>query len=98
MKTNRNSSELKSRSEQLSTTKTGLVRIDHARRRMNRRLDTETLLAVLRGTGPRFFELAEVVGKWVWIQFDQKQSNSITSRLADSIGTTRVRHGSTPAE
>ena len=82
MKTNRNSSELKSRSEQLSTWKTGLQKIDFARRRVNRHLDTATLLTVLRAT-PRFFELAEVVGKWVWIRFSQKQPNSVTSRLAE---------------
>jgi hypothetical protein len=83
MKTNTNSSEFKSRSEQLSTGKAGLAQINFARRRVNRSLDTETLLAVLRGSAPRFFELAEVVGSWVWIQFAEKQSRDVTSRLAE---------------
>jgi len=90
MKTNTDTkSGLKSRSEQpardsseLGTAKTGLARINFARRQVNRSLDTQTLLAVLRGTAPHFFELAEVVGKWVWIQFAEKQPREITSRLA----------------
>ena len=83
MKTNTNTkSGLKSRTEQLNTVKTGLARINFTRRRVNRSLDTETLLAVLRGSTPRFFELAEVVGQWVWIQFADKQPREITSQLA----------------
>jgi hypothetical protein len=81
--TNKKQSGLKSRSEQLSTAKTSLARINFARRRVNRSLDTETLLAVLRGSAPRFFELAEVVGRWVWIQFAEKQPREVTSRLAE---------------
>jgi len=85
MKTNTHNSEsgLKSRSEQLSTAKTGLARINFARRRANRSLDTETLLAVLRGSTPRFFELAEVVGKWVWIQFAEQPAVEIRQQLAE---------------
>jgi hypothetical protein len=83
-KTQNRSTGLKSRSEQLNTARTGLLRINFARRRMNRSLDSETLLAVLRGSAPRFFELAEVVGKWVWIQFVEKQPREVTSRLAET--------------
>lgn len=82
-KTQNSVSGLKSRAEHLSTGKTGLARINFARRRVNRSLDTQTLLAVLRGSSPRFFELAEVVGRWVWIQFAEKQPREITSRLAE---------------
>ncbi len=85
MKTNTNqiqNSGLPNRPEQLSTSKTGLARINFARRRVNRSLDTETLLAVLRGTAPRFFALAEVVGSWVWIQFEDKQPQAVTRQLA----------------
>ena len=83
MKTNTNTSELKSRSEQLSTGKTGLARINFARRRVNRSLDTLRLLNLLRSRAPEFFGLAEVVGKWVWIQFAEKQPREVTSRLAE---------------
>ena len=85
MKTNTQTknSGLKSRSEHLSTKKTGLARINFARRRVNRSLDTETLLAVLRGSAPRFFELAEVVGRWVWIQFHQQPAVTARQQLAE---------------
>ena len=83
MKTNTNSSELKSRSEQLSTRKTGLARINFARRRVNRSLDTLRLLNLLRTRAPQFFGIAEVVGKWVWIQFTERQPASITSQLSE---------------
>jgi hypothetical protein len=83
MKTNTNNSELKSRSEQLSTPKQGLARINFRRRYVNRTLDTETLLSVLHGSAPQFFELAEVVGKWVWIQFSEQPGVEIRQRLAE---------------
>jgi hypothetical protein len=83
MKTNTINSALKSRSEQLNTAKTDLGRINFTRRRVNRCLDTETLLAVLRGRAPRFFELAEVIGRWVWIQFADKQPVEVTRALAE---------------
>ena len=41
------------------------------------------MLALLRTEAPRFFELAEVVGKWVWIQFERKQPSEVTSVLAE---------------
>jgi hypothetical protein len=57
--------------------------IDFDLRRANRALETEKLLALLRSDAPRFFEIAEVVGKWVWIQFSDKQPPTITSVLAE---------------
>jgi hypothetical protein len=77
---------LKSRSEQLSTEKTvenPLVPIDFERRRANRRLSTHRLIALLRCEAPRLFEVAEVVGKWVWVQFTEKQPREVTSLLAE---------------
>ena len=77
---------LKSRSEQLSTEKTAenpLMPIDFERRRANRRLSTERVLVLLRFEAPRFFELAEVVGKWVWIRFTEKQPREVTAVLAE---------------
>jgi hypothetical protein len=83
MKTNTINSKLKSRPEQLNTANTCLRRINFARRRVNRSLDTESLLAMLCNRAPRFFELAEVVGKWVWIQFADKQPVEVTHTLAE---------------
>lgn len=83
MKPNSNTSELQSRSEQSSTPKTGLSRINFARRRVNRSLDALRLLNLLRSRAPQFFGMAEVVGRWVWVQFAQKQPQEVTSQLAE---------------
>jgi len=73
---------LGSRSALLNTDKPRLARINFTRHRVNRSLDTETLLAMMRGTAPRFFELAEVVGRWVWIQFAEQPAVEIRQQLA----------------
>ena len=59
-----------------------LPRIDFARRQANRELTTDQLLSLLRTEAPRFYELAEVVGKWVWIQFAEKHLREVTASLA----------------
>ena len=59
------------------------AKIDFTRRNTNRTLNTEKLLALLRSEAPRFFEIAEVVGKWVWIQFDRKQPVTVTAVLSE---------------
>lgn len=74
-------SELKSRPEQLNTKP--LPKIDLELRRANRELNTEKLLSVLRADAPSFFALAEVVGKWVWIQFTEKQPSNVTMILSE---------------
>ena len=70
--------------DQQSSIKTDArAKINIARRQANRALNTERLLALLRRETPSFFELAEVVGKWVWIQFEGKQPVTITSALSE---------------
>jgi hypothetical protein len=85
MKTNNKIQNQKSgalnRPEQLGTE--SRPQINLALRRMNRKLETDKLLVLLRNQTPKFFELAEVVGKWVWIQFDGKQPSEITRVLAE---------------
>jgi hypothetical protein len=83
-KTNNNNRKrgLLNRPEQLNTNS---VRIDYAKRRANRALETEDLLDLLRVEAPKFFGLAEVVGKWVWVQFEQKQPNQVT-RVLSQLG------------
>jgi hypothetical protein len=82
MKTNnKNQIKAQSRPEQLSTE--NRPKINMELRRTNRALATEKLLALLRNQSPRFFEMAEVVGKWVWIQFTEKQPAEVTSVLAE---------------
>jgi hypothetical protein len=84
MKSTENKNEkdgLLTRSEQLGFE--SRPEIDFDLRRANRTLDTERLLLLLRTEAPRFFEIAEVVGKWVWIQFSDKQPATITGVLAE---------------
>lgn len=59
------------------------TRIDHAKREANRQLSTRELLAVLRDSAPEFYQLAEVVGRWVWIHFEQRQPRTVTAQLAE---------------
>ncbi|HEV2691831.1 MAG TPA: hypothetical protein VG347_02945 [Verrucomicrobiae bacterium] len=59
------------------------AKINTARRYANRALSTETLLDLLRRETPNFFQMAEVVGKWVWIQFENKQPVTVTSVLSE---------------
>jgi hypothetical protein len=74
-------SGLKNRPEPLS--RASQRRIDFIRRKANRSLDTHKLLTLLQSNAPRFFDLAEVVGHWVWIQFTDKQPAAITRVLAE---------------
>jgi hypothetical protein len=56
--------------------------IDVALRRENRSLGTDELLERLRLRAPQFYNLAEVVGSWVWISFDEKQPAEVTAALS----------------
>jgi hypothetical protein len=57
-------------------------KINFALRYANRALNTESLLALLRKETPRFFAVAEVVGKWVWVQFSEIPAAEIRQQLA----------------
>jgi hypothetical protein len=89
MKTKKNSNSVKdsdsgllNRTAQQSESKMELLKIDLATRRYNRGLPTERVLRLLQSKAPRFWELAEVVGKWIWIRFEGKQAPQITGELA----------------
>ena len=56
--------------------------LDFHLRQRNRRLPTNRLLELLHQETPRFWEVAEVVGRWVWIQFREKQPSEVTSSLS----------------
>ena len=86
MKTKKNSksvSELKSRTAQQGEAKQTLIPIDLAARQYNRGLPTPRLLKLLREKAPQFWDLVEVVGKWVWIRFKEKQPREITATLSE---------------
>ena len=59
-----------------------LHRIDFRQRFFNRGLTTDKVLDMLYHETPRFWELCQVVGKWVWIQFAEKQPPTITAELS----------------
>jgi hypothetical protein len=59
-----------------------LHRIDFRLRFQNRGLSTAQVIDLLYHETPRFWELCQVVGKWVWIQFQQKQPRNVTAQLS----------------
>ena len=59
-----------------------LHRIDFRLRFQNRGLSTAQVIDLLYHQTPRSWELCEVVGKWVWIQFQHKQPRTVTAVLS----------------
>jgi len=53
-----------------------------AQRQTNRQLGTQALLALVRTQAPALYDIAQIVGKWVWMPFREKQPAEITSQLA----------------
>ena len=83
MKTHTNSdsdSRLLNRTAQRNSEQ--LHRIDFRQRFFNRGLSTDKVLDMLYHETPRFWELCQVVGKWVWIQFQEKQPPTVTAELS----------------
>lgn len=60
-----------------------MPKINFSRRRANRALTTERVITLLQKEAPDFFNLAQVVGKWVWIAFTDKQPREVTATLAE---------------
>jgi len=56
--------------------------IDTEARQKNRSLPTEKVLNLLLTSSPELYRLAEVVGKWVWIQFSEIPAAEIRQQLA----------------
>ena len=56
--------------------------IDTAARKQNRFLPTNKVLELLKTNHPGLFNLAEVVGKWVWITFRQTPAPELRQALA----------------
>ena len=56
--------------------------IDGKARKQNRSLPTEKVLNLLLTGSPELYRLAEVVGKWIWIQFSQIPAAEIRQTLA----------------
>ena len=90
-------SELQSRPEQLSTEKTATAEqtppsaqpnrpprpyVNFEERERNRQLPVERVLEILKRWNPRQYELAEVVGKWVWITFAEQPDERVRADLS----------------
>ena len=56
--------------------------IDREQRSKNRSLSTSKVLNTLSTTLPDVYSLAEVVGKWVWIHFQETPTAEIRQQLA----------------
>jgi len=56
--------------------------IDTEARKRNRSLPTEKVLNLLQTSSPDLFNLAEVVGKWVWVTFQAQPAAEIRQTLA----------------
>ena len=66
-----------------ATTKTdNRLPIDSEARKKNRTLPTEKVLQLLQAASPDLFRLAEVVGKWVWIAFQEQPAAELRQQLA----------------
>jgi hypothetical protein len=89
---------LKSKSAQLSSTNTlesqsavapaqagkkdNRLPIDTEARKKNRTLPTAKVLELLKSSNSGLFNLAEVVGKWVWVQFRETPAPELRQQLA----------------
>lgn len=56
--------------------------IDTEARKQNRALPTPKVLQLLQTTLPDAYGLAEVVGKWVWVHFQETPAAAIRQQLA----------------
>ena len=56
--------------------------IDTEARKKNRTLPTPKVLELLKTSNPGLFNLAEVVGKWVWVQFRETPAPELRQMLA----------------
>lgn len=58
------------------------AKLDFSRRLENRQLTTEQLLQLLQKEAPQLWEMAQVVGNWVWITFPQRPPRQTTTTLS----------------
>ena len=56
--------------------------VNRAERESSRALSTERVLAALRRWMPHQYELAEIVGKWIWITFPEPPPEQVRAELS----------------
>jgi hypothetical protein len=52
------------------------------KKNQNRTLPTEKVLALLQQQDRRLWEMAEVVGKWIWVSFTEQPAPTVRQTLA----------------
>jgi hypothetical protein len=85
-KANRLPQESKQSQQAVSTAATekkdSRLPIDTDARKKNRTLPTEKVLSLLQQQDRRLWELAEVVGKWIWVSFSEQPAAEVRQTLA----------------
>jgi hypothetical protein len=56
--------------------------VNFQQREENRALPTDRILELLRKWMPAQYDLAEIVGKWVWISFPQQPAEQVRGQLS----------------
>jgi hypothetical protein len=56
--------------------------VNFAQREQNRSLSTDQVLDLLRQWLPEQFNLAEIVGKWIWVTFPEPPAEKIRGQLS----------------
>jgi hypothetical protein len=56
--------------------------VNHEEREKNRSLPTERILELLRRWMPRQYELAEIVGRWIWLTFPEPPDEQVRGQLS----------------
>jgi hypothetical protein len=56
--------------------------VNFQQREENRALPTDKVLDLLRQWTPRAYELAEVVGKWIWVTFPEPPAEQVRGQLS----------------
>ena len=56
--------------------------IDTEARKKNRTLPTDKVLTLLQQQDRRLWEMAEVVGKWIWVSFSESPAPTVRQTLA----------------
>jgi len=56
--------------------------VNYAEREANRALPTDKVLDLLRRWMPAQYDLAEVVGKWIWITFPEAPAEQVRGQLS----------------
>jgi hypothetical protein len=51
------------------------------KRRANRELRTDTVLSQLKDQLPKQYELAEIIGRWIWLEFPKNKHRAAANTL-----------------